>query len=480
MAVYDPLSVTNNRVGVHILSPDEIEEASKLVNNDNQGSWGYITVPIQATDRDRDKWTRFMKRMGELRLIPIIRVATYGDGPHWIKPGDNDLIDFANFLDELPWPVKNRYVIIFNEVNRADEYGGAVSPEDYTDILSNAIDIFKSRSDKFFILPSALDNAAPNGNGFMRWDVYLTRMYRRNPDVFSKIDGWNSHAYGNPAFSANPALSGSNKADSFKTDMAFLNQFTKRKLPVFITEAGWSRAVLDDRTIATFYNHAFYNLWNNDQVVAVTPFLFFAGTAPFDKFSLLTKDRQKTLAYQTIQSFASTGQPLLENYPDPAEASTKGGETPAPTPTEIIAVLGEASEAGITPLTLWQKIISLFKNLFHPNPFSKTIIVAGKTYDIEVVSHQSDTSVGLAKYQSLAANQGMLFDFKVRHQPNFWMKNMKFDIDLVWIDGEKVVGVSSGFAATPYALIPAPAPVTRVLEVNPNSDIKVGDTIKFK
>ena len=40
LAIYDPFSVTNNRVGVHVLSPDELALAAKLVNNDNNSSWG--------------------------------------------------------------------------------------------------------------------------------------------------------------------------------------------------------------------------------------------------------------------------------------------------------------------------------------------------------------------------------------------------------------------------------------------------------
>ncbi len=121
-ATYDPLSVTNNRVGVHILSPDEIDLAGKLVNNNIDASWGYVTVPIQSGDRDIAKWTRFMDRAYELKIIPLIRVATFANDKNWTKPGNKDLIDFANFLNQLPWPTKNRYVIIFNEVNRPDEY----------------------------------------------------------------------------------------------------------------------------------------------------------------------------------------------------------------------------------------------------------------------------------------------------------------------------------------------------------------------
>ncbi len=480
MAIYDPLSLPNNRIGVHILSPDEIEPAAKLINHDRKGAWGYVTVPIQTTDRNRAKWTAFMKKCTELQIIPLIRVATLVQGSHWEKPGDNDLIDFANFLNDLPWPIENRYIILFNEVNRADEFGGAVSPEDYADILNNAIDIFKSRSDKFFILPSAMDNAAPNGGNFMRWDVYLSRMFTHRPEVFEKIDGWNSHAYGNPAFSASPALSGYNKADSFKSDLKFLNQFTKRKLPVFITEAGWSRQSLDDRTIATFYNHAFYNIWNNDQVVAVTPFLLFAGTEPFSYFSLLNKDHQPTLAYQTIETFATIGNPPLSVYETPTPSITIAAEIiPDQPASPESTILGESTSEIKLSFGLWQKIFSFFTRFFNPDHFTRTITLGGKTYRTEVVRSQKDIETGLAKYDKLEPDQAMYFYLPTKKEYTFWMKNMKFDIDIVWIADNQVVGISQGFAKTPYLLIPAPKEVNYVLEVNQNSGIKIGDQVKI-
>lgn len=479
MAIYDPFSVSNNRVGVHILSSDELESAAKLVNNDNKGTWGYVTVPIQASDRNRVKWSAFMKKASELKVIPLIRVATTVDSVSWLKPDDNDLIDFANFLNDLPWPTQNRYIIIFNEVNRADEFGGVVNPEAYADILSNAIDIFKRRSDKFFILPSALDNAAPDGGNFMRWDTYLTRMQAHQPEVFNKIDGWNSHAYGNPAFSASPALTGSNKADSFKSDLALLNRFTKKKLPVFITEAGWSRERLDDRTIATFYNHAFYNAWADPQVVAITPFLLFAGTEPFSNFSLLTRESRPTLAYQAIQSFAVSGLPLTEDYSTPTPTAT-----PTPTPaalTEVIpagsAILG--SQTTDNRLGLWQRLLNFFSGFFKKDPFNRTITVSDRSYQVEIVRSREAMAEGLAKYDRLENDQGMYFDLSTKHLPTFWMKNMKFDIDIVWISDDLVVAVSQGYAATPERRISPESPVNAVLEVNQNSGIKVGDQVKI-
>lgn len=313
-AITDPLSVPNNPVGVHLLFPEEITLAEKFVNAD-QGDWGYITVPIQAGDRHRVKWQQFFDQCAQLHLIPIIRVATFANGPHWEQPNNYDLIDFANFLSDLHWPTQNRYVIIFNEVNRADEFGGWVSPEKYADILINAIDIFKRHSQDFFILPAGLDNAAVSSDTAIFWQTYLKRMYLQQPEVFNRLDGWTSHAYPNPAFSASPLYSGYNRIDSFRYDLLYLKNFTDKQLPIFITETGWSNKDLSYQTISSYYDYAFTHVWSHSQVVTVTPFLLRASTKPFNQFSLLDPSDQPTPVYTTIQKYTQTGQPILSSSP---------------------------------------------------------------------------------------------------------------------------------------------------------------------
>jgi len=313
-AITDPLSVPNNKVGVHLLFPDEVELAEKLVNH-GVGDWGYLTVPIQAGDRDRVKWQRFFDRCRDLHLIPLIRVATFAQGPHWEQPNNYDLIDFANFLSDLSWPTQNRYIIVFNEVNRADEFGGWVNPEKYADILINAIDIFKKHSEDFFILPAGLDNAAITTSNSIYWQTYLRRMNLQQPEVFNRIDGWTSHAYPNPAFSASPYLSGANRINSFKFDLSYLKNFTSKQLPIFITETGWSNQNLSSSVIASYYDYAFIHVWSHPQIVAVTPFLLRASTPPFNQFSLLDISDQPTPTYFALQRYVQAGQPLLASTP---------------------------------------------------------------------------------------------------------------------------------------------------------------------
>ena len=120
-AVSDPLSVPNNKFGIHIItpSPDESSPAASLVNTN--GDWGYITVIIGQKDKVKDKWQEFFNDLRRRHLIPIVRIATETEGQSWKRPDPDDANSWADFLNSLNWPVKNRYVIIFNEPNQGHE-----------------------------------------------------------------------------------------------------------------------------------------------------------------------------------------------------------------------------------------------------------------------------------------------------------------------------------------------------------------------
>jgi len=153
-ATYDPLSVKNNVFGIHILFPEEVSDAAPLVNS-NGGDWGYVTIPIQVSDKNVGKWQKFMDDCARRHLIPLIRLATTGDyfvKSSWSEPSKYEVLDFANFLNSLNWPTKNRYVIIFNEPNRGDEWGGAPNPASYAQILDYAVQVFKQTNSNFFII----------------------------------------------------------------------------------------------------------------------------------------------------------------------------------------------------------------------------------------------------------------------------------------------------------------------------------------
>jgi hypothetical protein len=45
-AIEDPLKTPNNKFGVHILFPSELQQAARLVNSSG-GDWGYVVIPIR-------------------------------------------------------------------------------------------------------------------------------------------------------------------------------------------------------------------------------------------------------------------------------------------------------------------------------------------------------------------------------------------------------------------------------------------------
>lgn len=303
-ASYDPRTMPNNIFGIHILFPQEIFQAKDLVNS-NSGDWGYVTIPIQSSDKDLDKWQTFMDDARDFHLIPILRLATNGDyfnTKMWEKPKEEDILDFANFLNSLDWPTKNRYVIIYNEVNRAEEWGGNTSPAQYAHLLDFAVDTFKSKNSDFFIISAGLDNAAPNSPpDFMNEYDFLSQMQDSKPGIFSKLDGIASHSYPNPGFSQPPYVNTPKSIYSFKYERDMVDSFAQKTLPVFITETGWSSSAIPQDRIAKYLTQAFGNAWTDKDLVAVTPFLLRADMGPFTQFSFI-ENGEKNEEYKAIEN----------------------------------------------------------------------------------------------------------------------------------------------------------------------------------
>lgn len=324
-AVTNPLEKPNNKVGIHILFVDELEEAGKLVNSSG-GDWGYVTIPIQSGDRNLDKWQGFMDTAKKLHLIPLIRLATEGDYFNtkvWRKPNELDVVDFANFLNSLSWPTKNRYVIVFNEVNRGDEWGGQPSASEYANLLSFTVSVFKSKTPDFFVISSGFDNASANIiNSSVNEYTFIQQMNTAVPGIYNQVDGIASHSYPNPAFSKPPSQLDAMSIATYRHELSFLQSLGTKKLPVFITETGWPRNAIADTTASDYFTTAFESVWSDEDVVAVTPFLLRAHAGPFEPFSFLTTDNNKTEVYKKLESLSKIkGQPELSQ-------ATASGKTP--------------------------------------------------------------------------------------------------------------------------------------------------------
>lgn len=323
-ATYNPLSYPNNKIGIHILFTDELPQAADLINSSG-GDWGYVTIPIQASDKNIIKWQKFMDDAKQYHIIPIIRLATDGDYFNtavWEKPDFSDILDFANFLNSLNWPTQNRYISVFNEVNRGDEWGGSPEPSEYAQLLSYAVTTFKSKSPEFFILSAGLDNAADNVPGaFMNQYTFMQSMDQAVPGIFRQVDGLTSHSYPNPGFIQPPTVLHQKSISSFKYEQQLAKSLSNKELPVFITETGWSGDDIADQTIANYFKDSLGSVWSDSSIIAITPFLLKAGAGPFSKFSMFDSSGQQNQRYLALKSY-----PKVKGLPPVASVKVLGDQ----------------------------------------------------------------------------------------------------------------------------------------------------------
>lgn len=74
-------------------------------------------------------------------------------------------------------------------------------------------------------------------------------------------------------------------------------------------------------------------------------------------------------------------------------------------------------------------------------PVMAEIEMRGKTFSVEIANSSAKQELGLGKRDVLPAGHGMYFPFADARRLVFWMKDMRFPIDIIWIQGGKVVDI---------------------------------------
>jgi uncharacterized membrane protein (UPF0127 family) len=115
-----------------------------------------------------------------------------------------------------------------------------------------------------------------------------------------------------------------------------------------------------------------------------------------------------------------------------------------------------------------------------------TVKIGNAVIEVEVAKTLTAQERGLSGRENLNKNEGMLFVFPEKDFYSFWMKEMKFPIDIIWIADDRVADIAYNVptVATEFLKTYQPKePVNFVLEVNAgfslSHDIKVGDGVKI-
>ncbi len=121
----------------------------------------------------------------------------------------------------------------------------------------------------------------------------------------------------------------------------------------------------------------------------------------------------------------------------------------------------------------------LFKN------YQTSVFVGDNLLFVRVASKEASREIGLSNSLPLHSNQGMLFIFNSADNYGFWMKDMIFPIDIIWIgENKKIVYIEKNVLPESYPKNFSPnVKAMYVLEVlsgfSEKHNIKIGDEVFF-
>lgn len=299
---------SNNKFGLYIYAEvgDYFELAQNLVNS-NGGDWGYVLIPFNVKDRDYTKWRKVFEKLNNKHLIPIVQLHDVDTDKYEVQTKEA-----AEFLNVFVWPIKQKYISVYNEVNDAKFWYGRVDPVEYAKILDYTVKAFKEENTDFFMLNGAFNVSAPSNTSYMDSFEYMRRMNGAVPGIFNKLDGWASHPYPQPNFSGSPYDRGRFSIRAYEAELDFLKKTlgVSKNLPVFITETGWAHAegenynsgFLPVNKVSEYFKVAFEEVWLKDErVVAVTPFTIWYNP-PFDHFTWVNRNNVPYEHFEVVKS----------------------------------------------------------------------------------------------------------------------------------------------------------------------------------
>lgn len=99
---------------------------------------------------------------------------------------------------------------------------------------------------------------------------------------------------------------------------------------------------------------------------------------------------------------------------------------------------------------------------------ASTITIGNTKIAVEIADTPTTRTQGLSGRATLAENTGMLFIFDRDDYYNFWMKDMRFPLDMIWFDDNwRIVDITANALPQDFPKTYQPrAPARYVLEVN--------------
>lgn len=85
-------------------------------------------------------------------------------------------------------------------------------------------------------------------------------------------------------------------------------------------------------------------------------------------------------------------------------------------------------------LAVFVLVISLAGLIYASRYQGPTVSIDDSVIKVQIADEPAEQQLGLSGQDPLKSDEGMLFVYKQPDKYGFWMKDMKFSIDIIWID----------------------------------------------
>jgi hypothetical protein len=132
---------------------------------------------------------------------------------------------------------------------------------------------------------------------------------------------------------------------------------------------------------------------------------------------------------------------------------------------------------GILANYIFSEVVSVQGNAI------KRVYIRDIMVKAELVKTETRIEKGLGGRTSLPEGRGMLFSMPENDTQRFWMKDMRFAIDIIWIENGRVIGCEKNISPSDKRNFTSPGDAGYVLEVPEGfcdeNKIMVNDEVKI-
>jgi uncharacterized membrane protein (UPF0127 family) len=137
--------------------------------------------------------------------------------------------------------------------------------------------------------------------------------------------------------------------------------------------------------------------------------------------------------------------------------------------------------AGFSVILILGTVLFWRTDFFRYDAFPTYMELRGERFILETLVTETEREKGLGGRESLCKTCVTLFVFEKPGQYPFWMKDMRFPIDIVWLLGDKVVFIAENVSPDFSGILDPAVIADRVAEFSAGTvrSLEVGEKVIF-